>query len=65
MLTQTEEKFYLRPNVQMEPLVGQWPAWPHLIPPATLAMNIAYLQLKVMKSFIMAPDLHAATLKFG
>ena len=63
MLTRSEEKFYLKPNVQMEPLVSQWPAWPHLIPPATSAMNTAYLHLKVMKSFIMAPDLHAATLK--
>jgi len=63
MLTRSEEKFYLRPNVQMEPLVSQWPAWPHLIPPATSAMNTAYLHMKVMKSFIMAPDLHAATIK--
>jgi len=47
----------------MEPLINQWPAWPHLIPPATSAMNTAYLHLKVMKSFIMAPQLHAATLK--
>ena len=63
MLTRSEEKFYLRPNVQLEPLVSQWPAWPHLIPPATSAMNTAYLHMKVMKSFIMAPDLHAATIK--
>jgi L-ascorbate metabolism protein UlaG (beta-lactamase superfamily) len=63
MLTRSDEKFFLRPNVQMEPLVSQWPAWPHLIAPATSAMNVAYLHLKVMKSFIMAPDLHAATLK--
>jgi len=63
MLTRTEEKLYLRPNVQMEPLVNQWPAWPQLIAPATAAMNIAYLHLKILKSFIMAPDLHAATLK--
>jgi L-ascorbate metabolism protein UlaG (beta-lactamase superfamily) len=63
MLTRDEQKFYLRPDVQMEPLINQWPAWPHLIPPATAAMNIAYLHLRVMKSFIMAPQLHAATLK--
>lgn len=63
MSTNGQEKLYLRPNVQMEPLVSQWPAWPHLIAPATSAMNTAYLHMKVMKSFIMAPDLHAATLK--
>src|ERR1044071_8595660 len=63
MLTQNGEKFYLKPNVQVEPLVSQWPAGPPVPPPATSAMNTAYLHLKVMKSFIMAPDLHAATLK--
>jgi len=47
----------------MEPLISNWPAWPHLIPPATSAMNTAFLHLKVLKSFIMAPDLHASTLK--
>lgn len=63
MLNGNGHKYYLRPDVQVEPLVNQWPAWPHLIPPATAAMNITYLHLRVMKSFMMAPQLHASTLK--
>ena len=58
-----DEKLYLNPAVQMEPLINQWYAWPHLIAPATTAMNIANLHVKVMKSFIAAPQIHAATVK--
>ncbi|HET6936383.1 MAG TPA: hypothetical protein VFI72_16190, partial [Candidatus Angelobacter sp.] len=35
-----QESLYLRPNVQVEPLIDHWYAWPHLIPPATAARNI-------------------------
>src|SRR5581483_5632231 len=63
MSADNNQLMYLKPNVQMEPLISNWPAWPHLIPPATSAMNTAFLHLKVLKSFIMAPDLHASTLK--
>jgi L-ascorbate metabolism protein UlaG (beta-lactamase superfamily) len=58
-----DQKLYLNPAVQMEPLINQWYAWPHLIAPATTAMNIANLHVKVMKSFIAAPQIHAATVK--
>src|SRR5262249_51873236 len=51
---------YLRPNVQLEPLVNQWYAWPHLIAPHTAAMHFANAHVKMMKSFIAAPDFHAA-----
>jgi L-ascorbate metabolism protein UlaG (beta-lactamase superfamily) len=54
------EKLYLRQNVQFEPLFNQWYAWPHLIAPATAAMNVANLHIKIMKSFVMMPEMHAA-----
>lgn len=57
------QPFYLKPNVQVEPLFNQWPAWPYLIPPTTAAMNIANLHLRVMESFVMAPHLHEAAAK--
>ena len=57
------ERFYLRQNVQLEPLVNQWYAWPHLVAPATAAMNIANSHVKIMKSYIMAPQVHAAAVK--
>jgi L-ascorbate metabolism protein UlaG (beta-lactamase superfamily) len=56
-------KYYLRQNVQLEPLFNQWYAWPHLITPATAAMNIANLHLKIMKSYITAPQIHASAVK--
>jgi L-ascorbate metabolism protein UlaG (beta-lactamase superfamily) len=55
--------YYLRPNVQLEPLVNQWYAWPHLIAPATAALNMANSHLKIMKSYTMAPEVHAAAVK--
>jgi len=58
-----ETKYYLRQNVQMEPLFNQWYAWPHLISPATAALNIANLHLKIMKSYITAPQIHASAVK--
>jgi L-ascorbate metabolism protein UlaG (beta-lactamase superfamily) len=59
----SERKCYLRPNVILEPLVGQWYAWPHLIPPHTAAMNIANAHMKMMKSYVSAPDFHAAAIR--
>jgi L-ascorbate metabolism protein UlaG (beta-lactamase superfamily) len=56
-------KVYLRQNVQLEPLFNQWYAWPLLIAPATAAMNIANSHLKIMKSYVMAPQIHAAANK--
>jgi L-ascorbate metabolism protein UlaG (beta-lactamase superfamily) len=57
------ERWYLRPNVQVEPLVDQWYAWSHLIPPATAARNITERHLKIMDSYISAPRVHANAVK--
>jgi L-ascorbate metabolism protein UlaG (beta-lactamase superfamily) len=56
-------KCYLRPNVLVEPLMNQWYAWPHLIAPVTAALNIANSHVKIMKSYVMAPTVHAAAVK--
>jgi len=57
------EELYLRQNVQVEPLIDQWYAWPHLIPPATAARNITERHLKIMDSYINAPQIHANAVK--
>lgn len=57
------QPLYLRPNVQVEPLVDHWYAWPHLIPPATAARNITERHLKIMDSYINAPMIHANAVK--
>jgi L-ascorbate metabolism protein UlaG (beta-lactamase superfamily) len=54
---------YLRPNIQVEPLFDHWYAWSHLIPPATAARNITERHLKIMDSYINAPQVHANAVK--
>lgn len=56
-------EFYLRQNIQAEPLIDRWYAWAHLIPPATAARNITDRHLKIMDSYIVAPQVHANTIK--
>jgi L-ascorbate metabolism protein UlaG (beta-lactamase superfamily) len=56
-------KFYLKQNVQVEPLFNQWYAWTHLIAPQTAAMNIANSHVKKMQSYVAAPQLHADAVK--
>ncbi|MGC2742262.1 MAG: hypothetical protein WA672_03685, partial [Candidatus Angelobacter sp.] len=55
--------FYLRQNIQVEPLIDHWYAWPHLIPPTTAARNITERHLKIMDSYIANPQIHANAVK--
>jgi L-ascorbate metabolism protein UlaG (beta-lactamase superfamily) len=57
------EQLYLRPNIQVEPLIDGWYVWPHLIPPATAARNITGRHLKIMDSYISMPQVHANAVK--
>src|SRR5437870_274821 len=57
------QKYYLKQNVQLEPLFNQWYAWPYLIAPAQAAMNIANSHLKIMNSYVLAPQIHASAVK--
>lgn len=50
--------FYLKPNIVIEPLFNRWYCWSHLISPATAAMNVKYRHLKIMSSYIQAPQAH-------
>ncbi len=59
----SQEPKYLKPNVVIEPLVDNWYAWPHLISPATAAMNITGRHLEIMQSYISAPHIHAQAVK--
>ncbi|MEO1514764.1 MAG: MBL fold metallo-hydrolase [Bacteroidota bacterium] len=58
-----ENLVYLRPNVVIEPLIDRWYAWSHLVSPATAAMNITGRHLKIMQSFVQAPQIHAAAVR--
>src|SRR2546423_5876032 len=57
------KELYLSENVLAEPLMNQWYAWSHLIPPATASMFMANQHLKIMQSFIAAPQVHISALK--
>jgi L-ascorbate metabolism protein UlaG (beta-lactamase superfamily) len=59
----TDKKLFLKQNILAEPLFNQWYAWPYLIPPVSAAMYIANSHLKVMQSFVSAPQVHVAALK--
>ncbi len=63
MITTNGHPLYLRPNVQIEPLIDLWYAWAHLIPPHTAARNITERHLKIMESYISAPEVHATAVK--
>jgi L-ascorbate metabolism protein UlaG (beta-lactamase superfamily) len=57
------ERLYLRGDVVAEPLFNQWYAWSSLISPASSAMFVANSHLKIMQSFVDAPEVHASALK--
>jgi len=59
----SEDRLYLGQNVQLEPLIDQWYAWPHLLSPATAVRNITERHLKIMDSYIVAPQVHANAVK--
>lgn len=58
-----DELFYLRPDIQVEPLFDHWYAWSHLISPATAARNVTERHLRIMDSYINAPQVHANAVK--
>lgn len=51
---------YLDADVRIEPIAAKWYAWPHLIAPATHAMNIAFRHLRVLESYLENPAAHIA-----
>ena len=56
------DKVFLKPNAIAEPLINQWYAWSYLVPPATAARYIADSHIKIMESFIEAPQVHQSAL---
>ncbi|NSL85723.1 MBL fold metallo-hydrolase [Chitinophaga solisilvae] len=58
-----EKKWYLKPNVIIEPLIERWYAWSHIISPATAAMNVVGRHLKIMSSYIQSSQIHAAAVQ--
>lgn len=63
MRVHNEDLVYIKPNLVIEPLIDNWYAWPHIVSPATAAMNIKSRHLKIMKSYVQNPMIHAAAVK--
>jgi L-ascorbate metabolism protein UlaG (beta-lactamase superfamily) len=51
---------YLKPEIKIEPLVCRFYAWPFLISPAQLALNIAFRLIPLLQSFTTNPSVHIA-----
>lgn len=62
-MSNTCEDVYLKPNVLAEPLINQWYAWPYLLSPATFPFYLTNFHLKILQTFINAPQTHVSALK--
>ncbi len=49
---------FLRPNVIIEPLVDRFYAWTHTVTPVQAAMNLAFVQVPLLESYLAAPQVH-------
>ncbi|WP_329271232.1 MBL fold metallo-hydrolase [Streptomyces pseudovenezuelae] len=55
-----EEQLYLRSKVIVEPLVDRFYVWPHTLAPIQAAMNLAFLQVPLLESYLQSPKVHVA-----
>ncbi|RSM99090.1 MBL fold metallo-hydrolase [Nonomuraea sp. WAC 01424] len=54
----TEERLFLRPNAIVEPLVDSFYASLYMTAPVPATMNLAFRQIPLLDSYLLAPDLH-------
>jgi L-ascorbate metabolism protein UlaG (beta-lactamase superfamily) len=58
-----EEPRFLRPDVIAEPLVDRFYAWLMTLAPAQGAMNLAFLQVPLLESYLQTPQIHISASK--
>lgn len=58
--TNKDELLFLRSDTKIEPLSCGWYTWGHLVPPVQHAINIAFRQLSLLRSFVSNPSIHEA-----
>ncbi|MFD3656609.1 MBL fold metallo-hydrolase [Streptomyces sp. NPDC058620] len=56
----SDEQLFLRPKVIVEPLVDRFYVWPHTLAPIQAAMNLAFLQVPLLESYLQSPKVHVA-----
>ena len=61
MLEATDsDAIYLSQATKVEPLCCRWYAWSHVISPVQQALNVAFRQLPLLRSFLATPAVHEA-----
>ena len=54
----SDEPSFLRPDVIIEPLVDRFYAWTHTVAPVQAAMNLAFLHIPLLESYLQSPQVH-------
>ena len=57
---ESSEPKYLRSNVIIEPLVDRFYAWLHTVAPVQGSMNLAFVQVPMLESYLQSPPVHVA-----
>jgi len=55
-----DEVMFLRSNVVIEPLVDRFYAWLHTVAPVQAALNLTYVQVPLLESYLQSPQVHIA-----
>ncbi|MFF0171357.1 MULTISPECIES: MBL fold metallo-hydrolase [Streptomyces] len=55
-----DESLFLRSKVIVEPLLDRFFAWPYTLAPVQSAMNLAFLQVPLLESYLQSPQVHVA-----
>ncbi|MFF8196129.1 MBL fold metallo-hydrolase [Streptomyces bobili] len=56
----SDEQLFLRSKAIVEPLVDKFFVWPHTLAPVQAAMNLAFLQVPMLESYLQNPKVHVA-----
>jgi L-ascorbate metabolism protein UlaG (beta-lactamase superfamily) len=54
----SETEVFLRPDVIIEPLVDRFYAWLHAVAPVQASMNLAFMQVPLLESYLQSPQVH-------
>src|SRR5215472_17400863 len=54
----SDEVSFLRQDVIIEPLVDGFYAWLHTVAPIQAAMNLAFVQIPLIESYLQSPQVH-------
>lgn len=55
-----DDERFLRSDVIIEPLADGFYAWLHTVAPVQAAMNLAFLQVPLLESYLQSPQVHVA-----